>query len=188
MMDNYQYENHPDPGDMADQSGPPWVDEDDYRSSQADDYVLYEIMRTTYEDTKERHIANTVAAMPTNQEKEKPMTTETANLITVEDSSYDGTNSNATTKTLHAARASVSAEVTRWERKASTLPDYYSANVSSVGLSTHIYYNDDGSVRGAIAKVHDVTDVDVRFRDAEIVITYRDGTKFTIDLFMKEES
>ena len=114
------------------------------------------------------------------------MTTETANLITVEDSSYDGTTSSATTKTLHAARASVSAEVTRWERKASTLPDYYSANVSSVGLSTNIYYNDDGSVRGATAKVHDVTDVEVR--DADIVITYRDGTKFTIDLFMKEGS
>jgi hypothetical protein len=178
MMDNYHYENHPDLGDMADQSGPPWVDENDY--------VLYEIMRATFEDTKERHIANAVAAMPNQLEKEKLMTTETANLITVEDSSYDGTTSNSTTKTLHAARAFVSAEVTRWEEKASTLPDYYSANVFSVGLSTDIYYNDDGSVRGAIAKVHDVTDVEVR--DVDIVITYGDGTKFTIDLFMKEES
>ena len=185
-MDNYQYENQPDPGDMADQSGPPWVNEDDYRSSQADDYILRQIMRATFEDTKERHIANAIDAMPNQLEEEKPMTTETANPITVEDSSYDGTTSNAITKTLYAARGFVSAEVNRWERKASTLPDYYSANVGSVGLSTSIYYNEDGSVRGATANVHDVTDVEVG--DTAIVITYCDGKKFTIDLFMEDES
>lgn len=167
-----------------------WVDEDDYRSSQADNYILRQIMRATFEDTKERHIANAIDVMPNQLEEEKPMTTETANPITVEDSSYDGTVLNSTTKTLSAARGFVSAEVNRWEKKAPTLADSYSvnsysANVGSVGLSTSIYYNEDGSARGATAKVHDVTDVEVR--DTAIVITYCDGKKFTIDLFMEEK-
>ena len=48
-----------------------WADEDDYRSSQADDYILRQIMRATFEDTKERHIANAIDVMP-NQNKGTP--------------------------------------------------------------------------------------------------------------------